>query len=135
MRNSTFLSSCLVISLTFVGCTKQVENKALPPSVEEQYQSADQQIGKMLDDLNNRDLPIQRKREILCKTYPEVYKKKYMPALLKLSPNVYTKEILLRDFEAVTNFYKKTFVVNCGFYIIINRLLYFQINKIFLGLI
>lgn len=46
-----------------------------------------------------------------------------MPALLKLSLNVYTMEILLRDFEAVIKFY------------IINRLLYFQINKLFLGLI
>lgn len=55
---AAFLSSCLVISLTLVSCTKQVENKSLPPSVEEQYQSADQQIGKMLDDLNNQDVPL-----------------------------------------------------------------------------
>ncbi len=68
----------------------------------------------MLDDLNNRDVPLQLKREILCKTYPEVYKKQYMPALLKFSPNVYSKETLLRDYEAVISFYKKTFVVNCG---------------------
>ncbi len=114
MRKSIFLSSCLVISLTLVGCTKQVESKALPPSVEAQFMSADQQIGKMLDDLNNQNVPLQRKREILCKTYPEVYKKQYMPALLKLSPKVYTEETLLRDFEAVISFYKKTFVVNCG---------------------
>jgi len=114
MRNSTILSSCLVISLTLVSCTKQVENRALPPSVEAQFMSADQQIGKMLDDLNNRNVPLQRKREILCKTYPDVYKKQYMPALLKLSPNLYTEETLLRDFEAVINLYKKTFVVNCG---------------------
>ncbi|OTU44232.1 hypothetical protein CAT37_09345 [Acinetobacter pittii] len=105
------LSISLVV---LVSCTKQVENKKLPPSVEAQFMSADQQIGKMLYDLNNRDVPFQRKREILCKTYPDVYKKQYMPALLKLSPNLYTEETLLRDFEAVINFYKKTFVVNCG---------------------
>jgi len=114
MRNSTFLSSCLVISLTLVSCTKQVENKSLPPSVEAQFMSADQQIGKMLDDLNSQNVLLDQKREILCKTYPEVYKKQYMPALLKLSPKVYTKEALLRDYEAVISFYKKTFVVNCG---------------------
>lgn len=105
------LSISLVV---LVSCTKQVENKELPPSVEAQFMSADQQIGKMLDDLNNRDVPLQRKREILCKTYPEVYKKQYMPALLKLSPRAYSKETLNRDFEAVISFYKKTFVVNCG---------------------
>jgi hypothetical protein len=114
MRNSTILSSCLVISLTLVSCTKQVETKTLPPSVEAQFMSADQQIGKMLDDLNNQNVPLQQKRKILCNTYPDVYKKQYMPALLKLSPNLYTEETLLRDFEAVINFYKKTFVVNCG---------------------
>lgn len=114
MRNSTILSSCLVISLTLASCTKQVENNALPPSVEAQFMSADQQVGKMLDDLNNRDVPIQRKREILCKTYPEVYKNQYMPALLKLSPNVYTKETLLRDYEAVISFYKKAWSIHCA---------------------
>lgn len=105
------LSISLVV---LVSCTKQGGNKALPPSVEAQFMSADQQIGKMLEDINNQNVPLDRKREILCKTYPEVYKKQYMPALLKLSPNFYTEEILLRDFDAVINFYKKAFVVKCG---------------------
>lgn len=113
MRKSIFLSSCLVISLTLVSCTKQTENKALPPSVEAQFMSADQQIGKMLDDLNSQNVLLDRKREILCNTYPDVYKKQYMPALLKLSPHEYTEEILLRDFESVISFYKKAFVVKC----------------------
>ncbi|WP_409070792.1 hypothetical protein [Acinetobacter sp. V102_4] len=94
MLGKLFYTLGLSISLVvLVSCTKQEENKALPPSVEEQYQSADQQIGKMLDDLENRDIPLQRKREILCNTYPEVYKKQYMPALLKLSPKVYTRKL------------------------------------------
>jgi len=111
---SKILSSCLLISLAFVGCTKQVENKTLPPSVEAQFISADQQIEKMLDALENRNVPLDQKQEILCKTYPEVYKKQYMPALLKLSPKDYNDQTLTRDFEAVMSFYKKTFVVNCG---------------------
>ncbi|WP_151744497.1 hypothetical protein [Acinetobacter calcoaceticus] len=105
------LSISLVV---LVSCTKQDENKALPPSVAAQFMSADQQIGKMLDQLNNRNVPLQRKREILCNTYPEVYKKKYMPALLKLSPKDYNEQTLTRDFEIVISFYKKAFVVNCG---------------------
>ncbi|HEN9535237.1 TPA: hypothetical protein U9I93_001547 [Acinetobacter baumannii] len=113
MRNS-ILYSCLLISLSFVGCTKQDETKSLPPSVEEQFINASQQIDTMLNALENREVALNIKRDILCKTYPEVYKKQYMPALLKLSPNVYTKETLLRDYEAVISFYKKTFVVNCG---------------------
>ncbi|MDC4556655.1 hypothetical protein OHV56_19450 [Acinetobacter baumannii] len=113
MRNS-FLYSCLLISLSFVGCTKQDKIKPLPPSVEEQFMQSSQQINKMLDALNNHDVPIDEKREILCKTYPEVYKNQYMPALLKLSPNVYTKETLLRDYEAVISFYKKAWSLYCG---------------------
>ncbi|MDC5121257.1 hypothetical protein NRA16_04870 [Acinetobacter baumannii] len=113
MRNS-ILYSCLLISLSFVGCTKQAETIPLPPSVEEQYLTSNQEIGKMLDALNNHDVPIDEKREILCKTYPEVYKKQYMPALLKLSPNVYTKETLLRDYEAVISFYKKAWSIHCA---------------------
>ncbi|EXB99032.1 hypothetical protein J539_2661 [Acinetobacter baumannii 342950] len=113
MRNS-ILYSCLLISLSFVGCTKQDEIKPLPPSVEEQFMQSSQQINMMLNALENREVSLSQKREILCKDYPDVYKKQYMPALLMLSPNVYTKETLLRDYEAVISFYKKTFVVNCG---------------------
>lgn len=105
---------CSIFFVVLVSCTKKTENKPLPPSVETQFMSSDQEIGKMLDALNNRDVPIDEKREILCKTYPEVYKNHYMPALLKLSPDQYTEETLLRDYEAVVNFYKKAFTVNCS---------------------
>lgn len=105
----------LTISLVLlVSCSKQDEIKPLPPSVEEQFINARQQIDTMLNALENREIALNIKRDILCKSYPEVYKKQYMPALLKLSPNVYTKETLLRDYEAVISFYKKTFVVNCS---------------------
>ena len=110
MLEKLFYTVGLSLSLVvLVSYTKQTESKALPPSVEAQFMSADKEIGKMLDELENRDIPLQRKREILCNTYPDVYKKHYMPALLKLSPHEYTEEILLRDFEAVISFYKKAF--------------------------
>jgi len=115
MLEKLFYTLGLSLSLAvLVSCTKQTESKVLSPSVEAQFISADKEIGKMLDDLENRNIPLQRKREILCNTYPDVYKKQYMPALLKLSPKVYTEETLLKDYEAVISFYKKTFVVNCG---------------------
>ncbi|MDV4217639.1 hypothetical protein MSC32_08125 [Acinetobacter baumannii] len=115
MLEKLLYSLGLTISLVLlVSCSKQDEIKPLPPSVEEQFMKASEQIDTMLNTLENRDVPLSQKREILCNAYPEVYKKQYMPALLKLSPNVYTKETLLRDYEAVISFYKKTFVVNCG---------------------
>ncbi|KRI62287.1 hypothetical protein APC62_07265 [Acinetobacter pittii] len=115
MLEKLLYSLGLTISLVLlVSCTKHDEVKPLPLSVEEQFMQASQQIDTMLNALENRDVSLSQKREILCKNYPEVYKKQYMPALLKLSPNVYTKETLLRDYEAVMSFYKKAFVVNCG---------------------
>lgn len=112
MRNS-ILSSCLLISLAFIGCSKKVEIKPLPPSVEEEYLNSNHEIGKMLDALNNHDVPIDEKQKILCKTYPEVYINHYMPAILKLSPHQYSKEVLLRDFEAVIKFYKQAWSIKC----------------------
>lgn len=115
MLEKLLYSLGLTISLAvLVSCSKQDEIKPLPPSVEEQYLTSNQEIGKMLDALNNHDVPIDEKREILCKTYPEVYKNQYIPALLKLSPNVYTKETLLRDYEAVISFYKKAWSIHCA---------------------
>ncbi|MDC4413874.1 hypothetical protein R4447_00260 [Acinetobacter baumannii] len=115
MLEKLLYSLGLTISLAvLVSCSKQDKIKPLPPSVEEQFIKASQQIDTMLNALENREVALNIKRDILCKSYPEVYKKQYMPALLKLSPNVYTKETLLRDYEAVISFYKKTFVVNCG---------------------
>lgn len=105
----------LTISLVLlVSCTKQAETKPLPHSVEEQFINASQQIDMMLNALENRKVALNIKRDILCKSYPEVYKKQYMPALLKLSPNVYTKETLLRDYEAVISFYKKAWSIHCA---------------------
>ncbi|WP_171264971.1 hypothetical protein [Acinetobacter nosocomialis] len=109
----SILSSCLLISLAFIGCSKEVEIKLLPPSVEEEYLTSNNEIDKMLDALNNHDVPNDEKREILCKTYPEVYKNHYMPALLKLSPHQYSEEVLLRDFEAVIKFYKQAWSIKC----------------------
>ncbi|MFW1784367.1 hypothetical protein ACG9XL_08135 [Acinetobacter nosocomialis] len=112
MRTS-LLSSCLLISLAFIGCSNGVEIKPLPPSVEEEYLTSKHEIDKMLDALNNHEVTNDEKRKILCKTYPEVYKNHYMPALLKLSPHQYSEEVLLRDFEAVIKFYKQAWSIKC----------------------
>ncbi|ANS22245.1 hypothetical protein [Acinetobacter baumannii] len=112
MKKSIF-SSCLLISLAFIGCSKEVEIKPLPPSIEEEYLTSKQEIDKMLDALKNHEVPNDEKRKILCKIYPEVYKNQYMPALLKLSPHQYSEEVLLRDFEAVIKFYKQAWSIKC----------------------
>lgn len=64
----------LYFLVVLISCTKKVEIKPLPPSVEEDYLTSKHEIDKMLDALNNHDVPNDEKREILCKSYPEVYK-------------------------------------------------------------
>ncbi len=103
----------LYFLVVLISCTKKVEIKPLPPSVEEDYLTSKHEIDKMLDALNNHDVPNDEKREILCKSYPEVYKNHYMPALLKPSPHQYSEEVLLRDFEAVIKFYKQAWFIKC----------------------
>lgn len=102
-----------IFLVVLISCTKKMENKPLPSSVEEEYQTSSHQIGNMLDALNNQEVSLVKKREILCKTYPEVYKNHYMPALLKISSDQYTDETLLRDFEAVIKFYKQAWSIKC----------------------
>ncbi|HGX3400544.1 TPA: hypothetical protein ACNH0W_002080 [Acinetobacter nosocomialis] len=109
-----YILGCSIFIVVLISCTKKIENKPLPSSVEEQYQTSSRQIGNMLDDLNNHEVPLVKKHEILCKTYPEVYKNQYMPALLKISSDQYTEETLLRDFDAVTNFYMKVLKIGCN---------------------
>ncbi|WP_228269436.1 hypothetical protein, partial [Acinetobacter oleivorans] len=104
---------CSIFLVVLISCTKKVENKPLPTSVEEDYLNSKHEIDKMLDALNNHDVPNDEKREILCKSYPEVYKNHYMPALLKPSPHQYSEEVLLRDFEAVIKFYKQAWFIKC----------------------
>lgn len=67
----------------------------------------------MLDTLNNRDVSIEEKHEILCKTYPKVYKKIIHARSTQLYPVQYTEETLLRDFEAVIKFYKQAWSIKC----------------------
>lgn len=42
---------CSIFLVALVSCTKKIENKPLPLSVEEQYLSSNHEIGKMLDAL------------------------------------------------------------------------------------
>ncbi|MFL9546617.1 hypothetical protein [Acinetobacter baumannii] len=115
MLEKLLYSLGLTISLAvLVSCSKQDKIKPLPHSVEEQFINASQQIDTMLNALENREVALNVKRDILCKSYPEVYKKQYMPELLKLSPNVYSKETLLIDYEAVISFYKKAWSIHCA---------------------
>lgn len=110
MKNLILTTVVIVLS----GCAESVETKIPDNTYKEQFEIADQKIGKMLDALDSSDVPMDQKHEILCTEYPEVYKKQYVPALLKVSPDEYSEQALLKDFENVSDSYKKALAVNCG---------------------
>ena len=77
-----------------------------------QFEKSDAAIGKYLDKLDAPSTPPKVKEKILCKSYPDEYKHKYMPALLATSKD-YTEEKLLSDMKAATNYYKKKLGIKC----------------------
>ncbi|ARG26293.1 hypothetical protein B7L39_01255 [Acinetobacter baumannii] len=66
------------------------------------------------DQLDNPNTPQEVKVKILCHDYPDVYKKQYMPALIKVSPKPYTEEKLLSDLKSATDYYKGTLGIKCN---------------------
>lgn len=101
-----------------MGCQKQSDGTetALPPGQKSadtiQFEVADQKIGFFLDKLDNPKTPLEERKQILCKDYPEVYAKEYVPPLLKRSPR-YTQEELEQDLQKVLDFYKERDQIRC----------------------
>lgn len=118
MKNLKYILIPILIALT--GCDKQPDvlkkseasedDKAIAQA---QFEQADKKIGIYLDKLDSTETAQKERVQILCVDYPTLYKTKYMPALLKLQPNAYTKEKLLKDLDSALSFYKKGSNINC----------------------
>jgi len=108
----------LLISFAATGCTKQPDESkmALPAGQKSadtiQFEVADQKIGFFLDKLDNPKTTLEERKQILCKDYPEVYAKEYVPALLKRSQQ-YSQEELEGDLKKVLDFYKVRDNIKC----------------------
>lgn len=77
-----------------------------------QFEKSDALIGTYLDKLDAPNTPLKEKEKILCKSYPDEYKQKYMPALLATSKD-YTEDKLLSDLKASTDYYKEKLGIKC----------------------
>lgn len=111
------LSYTLGISLSIlvlVSCAKKTESIIENNIYTDKFTIADKQIGELINSLESANISNSVKQEILCSRLPDVYKNRYMPALLKLSPHVYTEVKLLKDLESTSNFYKKTLAIECS---------------------
>ncbi|MCR6567837.1 hypothetical protein [Acinetobacter baumannii] len=110
LKNLTMMLCVALLS----GCTKQAESEAPQIDYKAQFEESDRKIGEFLDQLDNSNTPQEVKVKILCHDYPEVYKKQYMPALIKVSPKPYTEEKLLSDLKSATDYYKGTLGIKCN---------------------
>ncbi|MFC6628615.1 hypothetical protein [Acinetobacter beijerinckii] len=112
MKTKILLLTILTTGL--VGCDKQPEPKPTKSEIQSQYDVADQKIEKFLDVLDDPNADKEQQTKILCEDYPKVYELDYMPALLKISPQDYTKEKLLSDFKVASDYYKEKLGIKCS---------------------
>ncbi|WP_347460654.1 hypothetical protein ABEF79_08760 [Acinetobacter sp. ANC 7454] len=108
----------LLTTLSITGCQKQPEESdtTIPPGKEPtdviQFDIADQKIGQFLDQLDNPNTPMDKRKQIICKDYPATYYDEYVPALMKLSPEN-TQDQLKEDLEKVISYYKEKDQISC----------------------
>lgn len=103
-----------ILTTVFAGCDKQPEQKPTKSEIQSQYDVADQKIEKFLDVLDDPNADKEQQTKILCEDYPKVYELDYMPALLNISPQDYTKEKLLSDFKVASEYYKEKLGIKCS---------------------
>lgn len=80
---------------------------------EVQLKQSNKKIIRFVDQLYDPNTSVNVRTQILCKAYPDEYKKNYMPALLRLSPKENMKSELLNDLESALEYYKIHFKIKC----------------------
>ncbi|MDS7968989.1 hypothetical protein RMB12_18380 [Acinetobacter sp. V117_2] len=103
----------MMCTVLLSACTKQADSEAPQVDYKAQFEESDRKIGEYLDQLDNPKTPQEVKVKILCHDYPDLYKKQYMPALIKISPKPYTEEKLLSDLKSATDYYKGSLGIKC----------------------
>ncbi|KAB0650986.1 hypothetical protein F7P73_14805 [Acinetobacter bohemicus] len=106
----------LITTLFFTpltGCNKQ-SNPPKNTAITAQLEQSDKKIDKYLNKLYCPNTTQDTRIQILCRDYPVEYKTKYIPALLKSSPDKYTEAKLLANLEATLNYYKNNFKIKCS---------------------
>ena len=104
-----------LVALTITGCQKQqADVSAEPdPAVKAQFEQSDARLSAYLDKLDSSSISLKERTDILCEDYPKEYKTHYMPALLKLMPQEYSEQELLKDLESALDFYKVKASIRC----------------------
>lgn len=78
----------------------------LDPAVKAQFEQSDARLSAYLDKLDSSTISLEERTHILCEDYPKEYKTHYMPALIKLMPQEYDEQELLKDLKMRSTFIK-----------------------------
>ena len=113
MKISLFIIALLALAIT--GCQKQqADVSAEPdPAVKAQFEQSDARLSAYLDKLDSSTISLEERTHILCEDYPKEYKTYYMPALIKLMPQEYDEQALLKDLKNALDFYKVKANIQC----------------------
>lgn len=103
----------LLLSLAFAGCQKQPDEGVDPITTATALENSDNILSKYIEKLDSEFTTQDVRIKILCRDYPREYEKNYMPNLLKLSPDEYSKVALLADMDLVLDHYKEKDAIQC----------------------
>ncbi|WP_180095558.1 hypothetical protein [Acinetobacter sp. YH12205] len=113
MKKTTITT--LLLALIITGCQKQPA--ALPEhertAITKQFEESDEKINGYFDLLENPSTSQEVRKQILCKDWPDIYYKQYVPALKQLSPE-YTDEELSQALDRAVDYYKEKYVIDCN---------------------
>lgn len=79
----------------------------------QKFDSADQKLSQILDKIESSETDPDTRKQLVCHEYPVIYKEQYMPALLELSPEQFSKDSLLSDYDFVEKDFKERYNIQC----------------------
>ena len=111
---NTKIITALLLATTITGCQKKPEASSTSEAdPKAQFEKSDAVINSYLDKLDSPATPLEEKKQILCKDYPEEYKNNYIPSFTQSEGNVITEEKLLSDMKIALDYYKNKDNVQC----------------------
>jgi hypothetical protein len=105
----------IIITLSLIACSKSEIEKKSTPELLQEMDSLNIAIENMLTFSSSH--PVEVQKQIVCISYPILYKELYMPVTLEYAKRGdfkdTTKESLLNDFNTVQQSYLASLQINC----------------------
>lgn len=122
MNKIILLSMAIFISFA-AGCEKNeaasqasaaTQSKDDHDAVADRFQSADDKITALTDQIENPELSQAQQQQVLCQEFPKVYQNEYIPALLALNPKDTSQAQLVEEMRFTVNYYQQQLNIKCA---------------------